>query len=449
MLAWILEHAGLDARLPDRRRAAELRRLGAPDRQRVLRRSRPTSTTPRSSTSARSSSTTGRAPRSSTTSSTTTPTSFPTSRRSRRSSTTSCARCRAADAWSSTAATRALARVLARGCWSEVERFGLGRGRRRPGPDWTIARRRHDPARRRAAGHAALAARIAAARRPQPDERARRDRGRAARRRAGRARRSRRSRAFRGVKRGAWKCAARARGVTVYDDFAHHPTAIATTIEGLRRAVGHARILAVLEPRSNTMKLGAMKDRAADEPRGADRTFCYAREPRLGRRRGARAARRARAGVRRPRRAGRRVARDARAGDHVLVMSNGGFGGVHGKLLDALAAAPGALTGRTPRDRAYLQPDSRIVYLHGFRSSPQSRRRRRWSRASPRCRPRSRPTLIVPDLEHAPADGDRARCSRGSTRNVQRARRRSRSSAARSAGTMRRISPSASARAPC
>ena len=65
-------------------------------------------------------------------------------------------------------------------------------------------------------------------------------------------------------------------GITVYDDFAHHPTAIDTTVAGLRRKVGKARILAVLEPRSNTMKLGVMKDALPDSLKDADLTFCYA-----------------------------------------------------------------------------------------------------------------------------------------------------------------------------
>ena len=129
------------------------------------------------------------------------------------------------------------------------------------------------------------------------------------------------------------------RGVTVYDDFAHHPTAIATTIDGLRRKVGGARILAVLEPRSNTMKLGTMKARCpAASPRPTS-TFCYAGEPRLGCRRCACAARCARACVRDDLDAlVAAVAADARAGDPVLVMSNGGFGGIHEKLLERLAA---------------------------------------------------------------------------------------------------------------
>ena len=128
-------------------------------------------------------------------------------------------------------------------------------------------------------------------------------------------------------------------GVTVYDDFAHHPTAIAATIEGLRSRIGdQGRILAVLEPRSNTMKLGVMKAKLPASLAGAAHTFCFASnlgwdaadalQP-LGERAqtfddlellvGATAA-------------------SARPGDHILVMSNGGFGGVHDKLLKALPA---------------------------------------------------------------------------------------------------------------
>ena len=125
--------------------------------------------------------------------------------------------------------------------------------------------------------------------------------------------------------------------VTVYDDFAHHPTAIATTIDGLRRRVNCARILAVLEPRSNTMKLGAMKDRLTESLAAADLTFCYtdglawdaavALAP-LGDRVTTCAD---------LDRLVARVADAARPGDHILVMSNGGFGGIHDKLLARLA----------------------------------------------------------------------------------------------------------------
>jgi UDP-N-acetylmuramate: L-alanyl-gamma-D-glutamyl-meso-diaminopimelate ligase len=128
------------------------------------------------------------------------------------------------------------------------------------------------------------------------------------------------------------------RGITVYDDFAHHPTAIATTVAGLRRKVGKARILAVLEPRSNTMKLGTMKRQLPDSLREADMAFCYAAN--LGwdaREALAPMGNKAIVGDNLDELVGKIVAA-ARAGDHVLVMSNGGFGGIHGKLLAALAA---------------------------------------------------------------------------------------------------------------
>ena len=141
---------------------------------------------------------------------------------------------------------------------------------------------------------------------------------------------------FRGIKR-RLEVVGTANEITVYDDFAHHPTAIATTIDGLRREVGAARIIAVLEPRTNTMKVGAMKDALPGSLAGADRTFCYASK--LGW---------DVAGALVP--LGTKatvydnldflvdaIAAEARAGDHVLVMSNGGFGGIHHKLLARLA----------------------------------------------------------------------------------------------------------------
>ena len=129
-----------------------------------------------------------------------------------------------------------------------------------------------------------------------------------------------------------------ARGVTVYDDFAHHPTAIETTLAGLRRKVGGARILAVIEPRSNTMKLGVMKAALPGSLAAADRVYCYsgglgwdaaaALAP-LGVKAAVHDALDALIAA---------IAADAGPGDHVLVMSNGGFGGIHGKLLERLAA---------------------------------------------------------------------------------------------------------------
>jgi len=133
----------------------------------------------------------------------------------------------------------------------------------------------------------------------------------------------------------------------VYDDFAHHPTAIDTTIAGLRRQVGEARILAVLEPRSNTMKLGTMAARLPDALKQADLVFCF------GAHEGKHALGWNPAEVLAPlgERATshddldalvRAVTAAARPGDNILVMSNGGFGGVHGKLLDALRARAAA-----------------------------------------------------------------------------------------------------------
>lgn len=126
-------------------------------------------------------------------------------------------------------------------------------------------------------------------------------------------------------------------GVAVYDDFAHHPTAIAATVGALRERVGGARILAVLEPRSATMKLGVHRDTLAASLAAADRVFLY-EPPDLGwdvaavaQALGARGT--VLAGIDALAAA---VAAEARAGDHVLVMSNGGFGGLHGKLLGAL-----------------------------------------------------------------------------------------------------------------
>ena len=130
-------------------------------------------------------------------------------------------------------------------------------------------------------------------------------------------------------------------GVTVYDDFAHHPTAIKTTLAGLRGKVGTARIFAVLEPRSNTMKLGVMKDALAGSLAAADRVYCYGAglgwDP---------------AGPLTP--LGSRaeihhdiaqlvaaIAAAAQTGDHVLIMSNGGFGGIHARLLAQLKARHG------------------------------------------------------------------------------------------------------------
>lgn len=127
-------------------------------------------------------------------------------------------------------------------------------------------------------------------------------------------------------------------GVRVYDDFAHHPTAIATTLDGLRRKVGNGRIIAVLEPRSNTMKLGVHRDTLGPSLAGADEAWVYA-PPDVGWDAGSIVNSLGTHG---------HVARDIEslvtglvarvaAGDHVLIMSNGGFDGLHDKLLARLA----------------------------------------------------------------------------------------------------------------
>jgi UDP-N-acetylmuramate: L-alanyl-gamma-D-glutamyl-meso-diaminopimelate ligase len=142
---------------------------------------------------------------------------------------------------------------------------------------------------------------------------------------------------FRGVRR-RMELRGKARGVSVYDDFAHHPTALAASIEGLRARERAGRILAVFEPRSNTLKRGALKDALPASLAAADRVYVYAAGLAWDARSlfaplGARAlcATDLNALI-------NAVAAEAREGDHVLVMSNGGFGGIHGKLLDRLSA---------------------------------------------------------------------------------------------------------------
>ncbi len=238
----------------------------------------------------------------------------------------------------------ALARVLARGCWSERDDFDLASGWHAQSVqegtehafDLMQGTRLHGRVRLPLAGRHnrsnALAA-VAAAHHlgvPVPVASAALER-------------------FGGVAR-RLEVRGRHDGVTVYDDFAHHPTAIGATLDGLRRRVGGSRILAVLEPRSNTMKLGTMKAALPGSLSAADRVFCY------GARSGPAPLGWEPADALAP--LGARatsfddlealveaVVAEARAGDHVLVMSNGGFGGVHEKLLAALrqrAAVRGA-----------------------------------------------------------------------------------------------------------
>jgi UDP-N-acetylmuramate: L-alanyl-gamma-D-glutamyl-meso-diaminopimelate ligase len=222
-----------------------------------------------------------------------------------------------------------IARVLGRGCWSEVERFGLAEVPGN-GPGWTVAMDgtvllggaaqgtltldlpgRHNQLN-------ALAALAAARHVGVPVKHGVAALG-----------------SFKGVRR-RMEVRGQVRGITVYDDFAHHPTAIAVSLEALRRKVGSSRIVAVLEPRSNTMKLGAMKDALPGSLAAADRVFCY--DANLGWNV---------AGALVPLGAAatvtsdlpslvQAIAREAAPGDHVLVMSNGGFGGIHEKLLAAL-----------------------------------------------------------------------------------------------------------------
>ena len=219
-----------------------------------------------------------------------------------------------------------LERVLARGCWSEVERFDFADGWRAGARDakgafevyWqgqkcgtlksglTGAHNRSN----------ALAAIAAARHAGVPPEVAIEALAR-----------------FQGVKR-RMEVRGVVRGITVYDDFAHHPTAIETTLAGLRANVDGARIIAVVEPRSNTMKLGVMRQAL---PRSLALRIAFS------------ATAAASPGTRPPRsplgdkavvssdleQLIAEIARESRSGDHVLIMSNGGFGGIHEKLLEA------------------------------------------------------------------------------------------------------------------
>ncbi len=230
----------------------------------------------------------------------------------------------------SNAREESLSRVLARGCWTEVLFFNSPEGYRVSGDDrdgslvlhgpegelarstWSLAGEHN----RANACAALLAARHVGVTLEQGLDSLSR---------------------FQNVKR-RLEVRGQAAGVTVYDDFAHHPTAIATTLAGLRRKVGGARILAVLEPRSNTMKLGTMKDRLAASLEQADRVYCYGAQ--LGwDAAGALAALGERVRVDDDlERLVEAVVAEARFGDQILVMSNGGFGGIHARLLEKLAA---------------------------------------------------------------------------------------------------------------
>ncbi|NPC56105.1 UDP-N-acetylmuramate:L-alanyl-gamma-D-glutamyl-meso-diaminopimelate ligase [Caenimonas soli] len=220
-----------------------------------------------------------------------------------------------------------LARVLHMGCWSELRSFGaavsdfcalgephsfevLERGRPVARLDWELSGV-HNQLNALAAIAAAQHVGVA----PEAAARALRE--------------------FRNVKR-RMEVRGTVKGVTVYDDFAHHPTAIRTTVDGLRRKVGTQRILAVFEPRSNTMKLGAMKSQLPWSLEQADLSFCHtggldwdAAEVLAPMGQKARTAPNIEELV-------RQVSKAAGAGDHILCMSNGGFGDIHAKLLQAL-----------------------------------------------------------------------------------------------------------------
>jgi UDP-N-acetylmuramate: L-alanyl-gamma-D-glutamyl-meso-diaminopimelate ligase len=220
-----------------------------------------------------------------------------------------------------------LERVLQRGCWTSIERFGVETGwsahATRDGFDVLLGGLPRGTAIWDVAGEHnrmnALAALAAARHAGVPVAQGVEALG-----------------AFRNVKR-RLEVRGVVNGITVYDDFAHHPTAIDATIEALRGRVGGARIIAVLEPRSNTMKLGVWKDSLAASLDRAESVFCYTGN--LGwDAAGALASLGAKCSTADDVGAlVEAIAREAKSGDHVLIMSNGGFGGIHEKLLTRLA----------------------------------------------------------------------------------------------------------------
>ena len=234
----------------------------------------------------------------------------------------------------------ALERVLARGCWTPVERFGAGQpwslgavhpddsfdvlfdGVKQGTVRWDLMgdhNRLNALSAIAAARHAGVPVSVAI------EALAR----------------------FQGVKR-RMEVRGVVNGITVYDDFAHHPTAFKATLAGLRHRVGDARIVAVFEPRSNTMKLGTMQGRLAESLEEADLVYCHSKNLGWDPSRalgplGTRAA----------------IYTDIapmvealglvlRSGDHVLVMSNGGFGAIHEKLLARLRSSTAPATARQP-----------------------------------------------------------------------------------------------------
>ncbi len=166
-----------------------------------------------------------------------------------------------------------------------------------------------------------------------------------------------------------------ANGVTVYDDFAHHPTAILATLAALRGKVGGtARILAVLEPRSNTMKMGISKNDLAPSLGRADEVFLFQPHHIPWQ-----VAEVADACVQPAHWSADldtlvdMVVKTAQPGDHILVMSNGGFGGIHDRLLDALAKSRNR---KSPTDRSAASATSRAAFAAFTPKSPRERGQR-------------------------------------------------------------------------
>ena len=219
-----------------------------------------------------------------------------------------------------------LERVLRKGCWTAVERIGVTRGwQAEPVADGSAISFQGEPqgilnwnllgehnrmnalAAIAAARHAGVPATVALEALRQ----------------------------FKNVKR-RMEVRGEVREITVYDDFAHHPTAIRTTLEGLRDKVNGARIIAVLEPRSNTMKMGVWKEGLAPSLAGFNLVFCYSANTGWDVK-SALAPLGSKALIHDDLDAlVTAIVLSARRGDHILIMSNGAFGGVHEKLLKAL-----------------------------------------------------------------------------------------------------------------
>jgi len=141
---------------------------------------------------------------------------------------------------------------------------------------------------------------------------------------------------FKGIKR-RMEIRAKVNGITVYDDFAHHPTAITLTLDGLRRNVGKNRIFAILEPRSNTMKMGVHKSTLTQSLKNADYALIFQSEDLdwdieseitdLNQSIDVFSSTQAIID---------KLLIEVREGDHIVIMSNGGFENIHQRLIDAL-----------------------------------------------------------------------------------------------------------------